>query len=174
MKCVIITLIVIFINLSTFKGLYTPNLSNYVTEQKESNIERKIRLNEILNQKEFSEQALRELLVLLEVPDPKISFNQARLETGNFTSRVFKEGNNLFGMHMPRVRDTYAFEYMIADNNRRVAKYRSWQSGVLDYVLLIKYYSDLGYDTTCFYTFLININYCELGGGYLDILKQMT
>ena len=33
---------------------------------------------------------------------------QAAHETGNFTSKIFKENNNLFGMKKPAVRKTYA------------------------------------------------------------------
>lgn len=38
----------------------------------------------------------------------KILIAQAAFETGNFASRIFKENNNLFGMKLPRVRQTTA------------------------------------------------------------------
>lgn len=46
------------------------------------------------------------------VPDDtaKLLTAQAMHETGNFTSRLYKEQNNLFGMRHPTVRDTLSLE----------------------------------------------------------------
>jgi len=170
LKITVITLSIIFLNIGQ---LFAPNLSEHQIEEKEANKASKTRLNELLVA-EFSPQNLQELLILLKTPNPEIAYRQARLESGNFTSRVFKEGNNLFGIHYPRIRDSYAFEYMIADGNRKVSKYRSWQSSCLDYVLLVKYYEDLGYNSDDYYAFLTEIHYCELGSRYIDILKSMS
>jgi len=38
----------------------------------------------------------------------KLITAQAGFETGNFTSVIFKENNNLFGMKLPKVRKTTA------------------------------------------------------------------
>lgn len=169
MKNLCVTIILI---LSLFKLSFAPNISKYQVEQKEVNMMRITRLNELMNE-EFSPERLKELLVVLQVPNPDVAFAQARLETSNFTSRVFKEGNNLFGMHLAIIRDTYAFEYMIADNGSRVAKYRSWVSSVLDYALLVEYYEGLGYNTSDYYVFLDQMGYCE-SKGYTNLLKRMT
>lgn len=129
------------------------------------------RYNELM-QSEFSEANLRELLFLLDVPDIDIIFCQARLETSNFTSKLFREENNLFGMHMPYTRDSYAYEYVIADRRSRVASYRSWQSSVLDLKCFIDYSVSKGYSTDDYYKFLVDVGYCE-GDDYVDILKSM-
>lgn len=43
-----------------------------------------------------------------DIPQAKIITAQAAHETGNFTSKIFKENNNLFGMKLPKVRKTFA------------------------------------------------------------------
>lgn len=43
------------------------------------------------------------------LPDTaKYIVSQSVHETGNFTSKIFKENNNLFGMKMPEIRETTA------------------------------------------------------------------
>ena len=165
-----IALLIIFIS---SKLLFAPSLSNYVSEQKQANKHAQIRLYELINEEEFSPQRLRELLVLLDVPDPDMIFKQAKLETGWFTSRVFKEGRNLFGMHLSRVRETTASGYIIADNNRKVSKYDTWVDSVLDFVLYLEYYESLGYDIHNYDEFLTLSGYCE-SEGYVNLLKSMT
>lgn len=56
-------------------------------------------------------------LVKQGVPHAQIVLAQARLETGNFTSRRCREDNNLFGMK----------------RGRRYAKYRHWRDSIADY-----------------------------------------
>lgn len=38
----------------------------------------------------------------------KMIISQAAFETGNFTSRIFKQNHNLFGMKLPKLRNTLA------------------------------------------------------------------
>lgn len=58
---------------------------------------------------------------------------QSRLETGDFTSRMAKEDNNLFGMHFPFSRDTYCVHgRWNATEVADVAVYDSYLSSVLD------------------------------------------
>jgi uncharacterized FlgJ-related protein len=57
-------------------------------------------------QKEFSEDLLKEYILELNLRFPEVVLAQAKLESGNFTSRAFREQNNLFGMHVARSRPT--------------------------------------------------------------------
>lgn len=166
----LITTIMIITALNS--ALYAPNLNSKDKDRKELNKERMTRLDYLMRA-EFSPENVLALITVLEMPSPDIIYNQSRLETANFTSRVFKEGNNLFGIHFARIRDSYAFEFMIADNGRRVAKYRSWQSSVLDLKLQIEYYERLGYNSYDYYKFLRDTGYCE-NDNYTNILKSMT
>lgn len=77
---------------------------------------------------EFSEEKLVSKLKELNVKFPYIILAQAKLETGNFSSRIFKENNNLFGMREAKQRITTAIG---TENNH--AYYHSWQESILDY-----------------------------------------
>lgn len=158
--------------LTCFNSLFAPNLSMYQEHCKQVTKERIVRLNQLMTI-EFSEDNLRELLVLLDAPNLIIIIEQMRLETGRFTSPLFLNHNNLTGMHYPRVRDTYASGYTIADNGRKCSSYKSWQSSVLDFLLRIEYYENLGYSSNDYYSFLENTGYCEKDG-YADLLKSMV
>ena len=61
---------------------------------------------------------------------PDIVMAQAKIETGHFTSKVFKENHNLFGMKLPEQRNTTA----IGEQNNH-ASYTSWRQSVIDYKL---------------------------------------
>ncbi len=54
----------------------------------------------------FSEEALIDLLRSSNIKYPYIVLAQAKIESGNYTSKVFRENNNLFGMKEPNVRTT--------------------------------------------------------------------
>jgi len=85
----------------------------------------------------ISHAELKHYLKQVNVKFPNIVYAQAVLETGNFTSNVFIDNNNLFGMRMSSNRPTTA---LYANNNYAV--YKSWQESVLDYALYQAYYFD--------------------------------
>jgi len=78
----------------------------------------------------FSEKALISLMKELKIKYPEVVLSQARLETGNFTSAIFKENHNLFGMKMAELRPTSAIGI-----NRGHALYTNWKESVVDYAL---------------------------------------
>jgi hypothetical protein len=82
----------------------------------------------------FSEEALLSFMRELKIKYPETVLAQARLETGNFTSDIFKENHNLFGMKLAGKRPTSAL-----GENRGHAKYRNWKDSVVDYALLQSY-----------------------------------
>lgn len=164
--------VVIYLILTCFNQLFAPNLNEYDQEQKNTNKERIVRLDELMAA-EFSVNNLKELLILLNVDHVEIIIEQMKLETGRFTSPLFLNHNNLTGMHFAVVRDSYAYEFTIADNGRKCSSYRSWQSSVLDLLLRIEYYENLGYSLNNYYSFLENTGYCEKDG-YADLLRSMV
>lgn len=107
------------------------------------------------NQTEFSEEALYDYLVELNVKFPDVVIAQARLETGNYTSSIFKENNNLFGMKEARVR--------ISTNKGTSsghAVFHNWQESVLDYAFYqARYLSDI--KTRSEYFQYLNNRYAE-------------
>ena len=76
----------------------------------------------------FTQEKLVQMLKDLNVKHPHIALAQAKLETGNFKSAVFKQNNNLFGMKQARVRVNTA-----KGTNLNHAYYDNWQESVYDY-----------------------------------------
>jgi flagellum-specific peptidoglycan hydrolase FlgJ len=78
----------------------------------------------------------------LDIKFPDIVLAQAVLESGNFASKVAKQNNNLFGMRMPKVRETTA-----VGQRHGYARYYSWKDSVKDYKLwqdqLLKRYPNM-------------------------------
>ena len=78
----------------------------------------------------FSEEALVNLMRNSNIKYPHIVFAQAKLESGGFKSKIFKQNHNMFGMRKAHQRittartekDTYAF-------------YESWTDCVYDYCM---------------------------------------
>ena len=64
----------------------------------------------------------------IDIQESEVVKAQIRHETGNLTSRLCLEQNNLFGMRLARVRVTTA----IGEGNH-MAIYRTWQESLLDY-----------------------------------------
>lgn len=81
-----------------------------------------------LDHKYFSEENLIKVLKAKNINKPHIVLAQATLETGNFTSDVFKENHNLFGMKLARSRPTTRLGIKHGH-----AYYENWESSVEDY-----------------------------------------
>ena len=82
--------------------------------------------------KGFSEENLLKLIKTMRIDHPEIVLAQAKLETGDFKSYVFKKHNNLFGMSNAFGRPTVRKP---VDTNTVYASYRTWQESVIDYAL---------------------------------------
>lgn len=65
------------------------------------------------------------------IKHPEVVFAQAVIESGHFKSPLFINKNNLFGMKVPKKRETTA----VNKGNKGYAKYHSWDSSVDDYLL---------------------------------------
>jgi uncharacterized FlgJ-related protein len=76
-----------------------------------------------------------EKLVEYEIKHPDVVFAQAVLESGNFTSKLFKTQNNLFGMKLPYKRKTTA----VGKNKSGYAKYNTIDDSIYDYFLFQEY-----------------------------------
>jgi len=62
---------------------------------------------------------------------------QAIHETGNFTSRLFKENNNVFGMKIPSIRKTLN----IAPGNQQFSKFASVDDSIKDMLFYLDHFS---------------------------------
>ena len=76
----------------------------------------------------FSKEAMVQMLKELNVKFPYIVLAQSTIETGHWTSGIFLENHNLFGMKQARSRVTTAL-----GTNRNHAYYNHWRESVYDY-----------------------------------------
>lgn len=70
----------------------------------------------------------------LNIQHSDIVFQQAIIESSNFSSKVFKENNNIFGMRVPNRRPN-----TVVGSKHGYAVYNSWQESVIDYALFQLY-----------------------------------
>lgn len=100
----------------------------------ETIIETQLQRVEVCNEP-FSEEALIEAINEMKFEHPHIVLAQAKVETGHFSSKIFFENNNLFGMKMAWRRPTLA----IGTFNSH-AVYRNWRESLIDYAIYTAYY----------------------------------
>jgi uncharacterized FlgJ-related protein len=149
--------ILIVFSFFTLFGFTTANLINSELE--------KIPVLIKLNEQKFSEQNLIDKIRELRLEHPEIVIAQARLESNNFTSNIFKQNNNFFGMKCAGSRPT-----INKGENFGHAEYKCWQDCVIDYALWQSAYAR-NLSTEEYLTLLDNI-YAE-DGSYVIKLRQI-
>lgn len=110
-----------------------------------------------INYAPLNRETLKEALIYSGITSHEVVLAQGRLETGNFTSDLCLQYNNLFGMKMPRVRSTTASN----STENGYAVYQSWYHCVLDMKKFQEYYSDAGRCLEDYFSFLKSIGYAE-------------
>lgn len=103
----------------------------------------KLEQPEFLTQ-ELSDSVLLEALVYYEINEPSIVLAQAKLESGNYKSKLCKEKNNIFGLYNSKIREYYSFNH--------------WSDCILAYKNMIEYKQKDGEN---YYHFLVRIGYAE-------------
>jgi len=122
------------------------------------------------NFEEISKENLWKAINEMNIQHPKIVFAQALLETGNFSSTVFKNYNNLFGMKMPGKRPTVAKK---PKKKGGYARYDNWFESVEDYKLFQDYvFKRRGELGEAKYLNYLDRMYCE-STGYSNKLKKI-
>ncbi len=79
----------------------------------------------------ITHELLYEQITEKNIKFPEVVFSQAVLESGHFKAPIFTTKNNLFGMKVPKKRETTA----INKGKKGYAKYHSWDSSIDDYLL---------------------------------------
>lgn len=92
-------------------------------------LDRPIHSIKIKDTLEFKDSVLN-FIFDLRLDHPYIVYSQAIIESGNFTSNIWKENNNMFGMKMPERRST-----LVIGINKGHAVYRNWKECIIDYAL---------------------------------------
>jgi len=122
----------------------------------------------------FSEELLKKCLDYEGIKYKDIVILQSQLETGHYTSDIFLNGNNLFGMKYPSRRPTVATGIY-----KEHAKYAHWSDSVVDYAMWQEYYLSRGYrleweiDNDFYLIVLKSIPYAE-DSRYVPKLVEMA
>lgn len=103
------------------------------TAKQEAKIPEEQKLIVLKELNQFSEERLVEEIAGLNFRFPHIVLAQAKLESNNFRSYLFKENNNMFGMKLASSRLTLA-----KGSEHGYASYENWTESLMDYAL---YYS---------------------------------
>jgi hypothetical protein len=88
-----------------------------------------------VNLGEFNEDKLVSKIKELNFKFPHIVLAQSKLESNNYTSNIFRESNNMFGMKEAKVRLNLAKGTQFGH-----AYYDNWEDSVLDYALYASSY----------------------------------
>lgn len=86
-----------------------------------------------LNEEKFNEENLKKEIQKLNIDHPDIVFAQCQIESGNFTSNIWKKNNNCLGMKLAKSRPTTAngeqFGHAFYDSYKDCLKdYALWQA----------------------------------------------
>ena len=155
-------LLVIFLLLIPINESLIGNVSNHDNFESYISV---ININDTLNY--FSEDKLIDMLVSLNIKFPHIVLAQAKLESGNYSSKIFKENHNLFGMKEARVRI-----HTSKGTQFNHAYYSHWRESVYDYAFYQCRYLSTLHTEDEYYTYLSK-SYAE-ATNYVNILKSMV
>lgn len=104
-------------------------------EIKEKQLTEYEKITIISEMNKFSEDKLVDKLKELHFKFPYIVLAQSMIETGGFTSHIFKDNHNLFGMKEAKVRLNLA-----KGTQFNHAYYDNWEQSVIDYALYASSY----------------------------------
>ena len=117
----IATLIGLVATASIITILQVPTIK-YISEEQKAIV--------LMEQDEFTPQRLKAYILQLNIKYPYIVLAQAEIESGHFTSKLFKENHNIFGMRLANQRPTTAL-----GTENDFAYYHCWKESVEDYAM---------------------------------------
>ena len=118
------------------------------------------------NGDKFSEEKLILFLNELNIKFPEIIYSQAKLESANFSSKIFFENSNLFGMKEANKRPNIQ-----SGEQNNHAYYINWRNSVIDYCIFYSCYLRNLKTKEQYYDY-IEKNYSETIG-YSDRVKSI-
>ena len=122
---IIFSTLISLLSIFLFKLLFIPSISLKEVPSLKSKYE-KVCIAEVQNN--FTEEKFINKIKQLNLNYPHIAYAQAMLESGNFTSKIFKENNNMFGMKQARVRINLA-----KSTQYNHAYFETWEDCLLDF-----------------------------------------
>jgi Mannosyl-glycoprotein endo-beta-N-acetylglucosaminidase len=144
-----------------------------LTEEMKFRTERALFYFQIRDQP-FSEDLLKKCIYYERIKYPDIVLLQSHLETGYYTSDIFLNGNNCFGMRFPKCRPTTAI-----GTYKEHAQYSHWSESVIDYALWQEWYLSRGYriggsNDDAFYLVFLNCVHYAQDSHYVSKLVEMS
>jgi flagellum-specific peptidoglycan hydrolase FlgJ len=122
---------------------------------------------------EFTPANLQKYITSKNLKHPQIVYAQALLETGVFSSTIFKENNNLFGMkYVGDFRYKYSRPTTATGSRYGHAVYQHWKRSVDDYQLWQKMFKRTPIETEEDYFKLLGARYAE-SKNYVKSLKYL-
>lgn len=140
-------------------------LGRYMSLESLSDFEKEVLIVNLKNKNDFSEESFIEMLQELNVKYPYIVLAQARIESGRYSSRIFKENHNLFGMKQANRRINTAEGTQYGH-----AFYQTWRESVYDYAFYQSRYLSSA-TTEEEYYYIIGKSYAE-DPKYISKLKN--
>ena len=122
---IIFSTLISLLSIFLFKLLFIPSISLKEVPSLKSKYE-KVCIAEVQNN--FTEEKFINKIKQLNLKYPHIAYAQAMLESGNFTSKIFKENNNMFGMKQARTRINLA-----KSTQYNHAYFETWEDCLLDF-----------------------------------------
>ena len=98
-------------------------------------VSNKVYVDRVVPDQEFSKANLIAMLKDMNVKHYRVAYAQAVVETGNFTSKMFRLNNNLFGMKVSCQRANTC-----SGSRHGHAYYSTWERSVVDYALYYNKY----------------------------------
>ncbi len=165
-----IILVCIVFMLSSFT---VPGGKPVLTEEMKFQAERAFFYFQIKDQP-FSEDLLKKCIYYERIKYQDMVLLQSQLETGYYTSDIFLNGHNCFGMRFPNRRPTVATGIY-----KEHAQYAHWYDSVIDYALWQNYYLSRGYKIEgsyddAFYLVFLNCVHYAADPSYVSKLVEMS
>lgn len=141
-------------------------VNNYYHERKMLRINEELKLIILKEHNKFDRDLMIQFMKDINIKFPHIVYSQAILESTDFSSQIFKENNNCFGMKVATVRQSTnkgeQYKHAIFDN---------WKDCVIDYALYQARYLN-GIKTEAQYFDYLQQSYAE-DLGYTNKLKSI-
>jgi flagellum-specific peptidoglycan hydrolase FlgJ len=139
----------------------------YNSNKNKEYMESEVVINLVTNES-FSKEKFISEVKLSRFRYPDIIIAQAYIETSHFTSQVWEQNRNLFGMKLPLTRFTLA-----VDVNLNHAVYKNWKASLKDRLIYEALYLHKIKDKDEYYEFL-DVNYARAGGKrYSELIKEI-
>lgn len=154
--------VIVVLSISSFSAGYVVKKEPITAYEKEILI-----LNLEKQQNEFSKNKLVYEIKRLNIRFPYIVLAQSIIETGHWTSQIFKENNNLFGMRQAPGRINTA-----KGTQNEHALYDDWKQSVYDYAFYSCLYLKNIETEEQYFNYLSSV-YAEAGDKYTIELKKV-